>query len=542
MNAAELLVRCLESEGVRYVFGIPGEETLALNEALDRSEQIQFVLTRHEQGAAFMADVHGRLTSYPGVCLATLGPGATNLLTGVADAQLDRAPLVAITGQAGLERVHKESHQYIDVVGMFEPVTKWSTRVTVADSVPEIVRKAFRLARIEKPGATHIELPEDVAGEEIDMAPLEVRRTSYPRAQDEAIERAAEVINGAKAPVILVGNGVLRREATGRPAVEALRRFVRRTGIPATHTYMAKGALDPKGQRSLPPVGLQRAGAELENVKELADADVVIAIGYDLVEWAPVLWNPKRDRIVVHVDTTEAELDGHYHPAIEVVGEIHLSLPALGELVKGREDRRRTAESARHTFVSDDLDVLPPEFVNTSLREALAADVVVVSDVGAHKVWLARHFPTDCPNTVIISNGLASMGIAVPGAIAAKLVRPERKVVAFTGDGGFLMNVQELETAKRIGTAICVVVLVDERLGVIETNQERVYGRTFGTKFGNPDLVALARSFGIAGYAVKSATELVPTLRRALDLDGPSLVAVPWDHRDNERIGQRVRG
>ena len=542
MNAAELLVRCLESEGVRYVFGIPGEETLALNEALDRSEQIQFVLTRHEQGAAFMADVHGRLTSYPGVCLATLGPGATNLLTGVADAQLDRAPLVAITGQAGLERVHKESHQYIDVVGMFEPVTKWSTRVTVADSVPEIVRKAFRLARIEKPGATHIELPEDVAGEEIDMAPLEVRRTSYPRAQDEAIERAAEVINGAKAPVILVGNGVLRREATGRPAVEALRRFVRRTGIPATHTYMAKGALDPKGQRSLPPVGLQRAGAELENVKELADADVVIAIGYDLVEWAPVLWNPKRDRIVVHVDTTEAELDGHYHPAIEVVGEIHLSLPALGELVKGREDRRRTAESARHTFVSDDLDVLPPEFVITSLREALAADDVVVSDVGAHKVWLARHFPTDCPNTVIVSNGLASMGIAVPGAIAAKLVRPERKVVAFTGDGGFLMNVQELETAKRIGTAICVVVLVDERLGVIETNQERVYGRTFGTKFGNPDLVALARSFGIAGYAVKSATELVPTLRRALDLDGPSLVAVPWDHRDNERIGQRVRG
>ncbi|HEY6960094.1 MAG TPA: acetolactate synthase large subunit [Candidatus Limnocylindria bacterium] len=539
MNAAELLVRCLEAEGARYVFGIPGEETLALNEALDRSEKIEFVLTRHEQGAAFMADVYGRLSSYPGVCLATLGPGATNLLTGVADAQLDRAPLVAITGQAGLERVHKESHQYIDIVGMFTPVTKWSTRVTVADSVPEIVRKAFRLARIEKPGATHIELPEDVAGEEIDMAPLEVRRTSYPEAQQDAIERAAEIINDAKQPIILVGNGVLRREATARPAVEALRRFVQRTRIAATHTYMAKGALDPTDARSLPPVGLQRPGAELENVKQLADADVVIAIGYDLVEWAPVLWNPKRDKVVVHIDTTEAELDGHYHPSIEVVGELHLSLPALSEIVRPR-DAGRSVAFRHHSVVHGDLQVLPPAFVVQTLREALAPDDVVVSDVGAHKVWLSRLFPTDCPNTVIVSNGLASMGIAVPGAIAAKLVHPGRHVVAFTGDGGFLMNVQELETAKRIGAAICVVVLVDERLGVIEANQERVYGRTFGTGFTNPDLVELARSFGIAGFAVESAKELLPTLRRALDIDGPSLVAVPWDHAANERIGQAV--
>ena len=542
MNAAELLVRCLEAEGVRYVFGIPGEETLALNEALDRSEKIEFVLTRHEQGAAFMADVYGRLSSYAGVCLATLGPGATNLLTGVADAQLDRAPLVAITGQAGLERVHKESHQYIDVVGMFTPVTKWSTRVSVADSVPEIVRKAFRLARIEKPGATHIELPEDVAGEEIDMAPLEVRRTSYPKAQDDAIERAAEIINAAKRPMILVGNGVLRREATGRPAVEALRRFVQRSAIWATHTYMAKGALDPKAQHSLPPVGLQRPGAELENVKELADADVVIAIGYDLVEWAPVLWNPTRDKTVVHVDTTEAELDGHYHPSIEVVGDLHLSLTALAERVRRREDRRSVVSGARHTFVKNDLDALPPPFVIEQLREALGPDDIVVSDVGAHKVWLSRLFPTDCPNTVVVSNGLATMGIAVPGAIAAKLVRPERHVVAFTGDGGFLMNVQELETAKRIGAAICVVVLVDERLGVIEANEERAYGRTFGTGFGNPDFRDLARAFGIAGFAVESASDLLPTLRHALDIDGPSLVAVPWDHRANERIGATVPG
>ncbi len=554
MNAAGLLVRCLENEGVRYVFGIPGEETLALNEALDRSEKIDFVLTRHEQGAAFMADVYGRLSSFPGVCLATLGPGATNLLTGVADAQLDRAPLVAITGQAGLERAHKESHQYIDIVGMFTPVTKWSTRVTVADSVPEIVRKAFRLARIEKPGATHIELPEDVAGEEIDVAPLEVRRTTYPKAQDEAIEKAAEIIDSAKTPVILVGNGVLRREATGRPAVAALRRFVERSAIWATHTYMAKGSLDPNGRHSLPPAGLQRPGAELENLKELADADVVIAIGYDLVEWAPVLWNPRRDKIVVHVDTTEAELDGHYHPSIEVVGELHLSLDALAERVKTRAPDASPETLSTRDIASlgatgtlrargpsgDASRSLQPEFVVERLREALAPDDVVVSDVGAHKVWLSRLFPTDRPNTVIVSNGLASMGIAVPGAIAAKLVHPERHVVAFTGDGGFLMNVQELETAKRIGAAVCVVVLVDERLGVIEANEERAYGKTFGTRFGNPDFRELARAFGVAGYAVESAADLLPTLRRALDLDGPSLVAVPWDHRANERIGAAV--
>jgi acetolactate synthase I/II/III large subunit len=535
MNAAELLVRCLENEGVRYVFGIPGEETLALNEALDRSEKIQFVLTRHEQGAAFMADVYGRLSSYPGVCLATLGPGATNLLTGVADAQLDRAPLVAITGQAGLERVHLESHQYIDVVAMFAPITKWSTRITVAESVPEVVRKAFRLARIEKPGATHIELPEDVADEKVDMKPLDVRRTSYPKAQDEALDRAAEIVNGAKAPIILVGNGVLRREARGRPTVDSLRQLVQRSKIWATHTYMAKGALDSRGTHSLPPVGLQRPGADLANVKELADADVVIAIGYDLVEWAPVLWNPKRDKQVVHVDTTTAELDGHYQPEVELVGELQESLDGLAARIRPREDRRWVKGVSAPRRI-DDHAPLQPEAVIADLREALGPDDIVVSDVGAHKVWLSRLFPTERPNTVVVSNGLASMGIALPGAIAAKLVHPERKVVAFTGDGGFLMNVQELETAKRIGTAICVVVLVDERLGVIEVNEKRIYKRTFGTEFGNPDFVELARAFGIAGYAVESAKDLLPTLRHALDLDGPSLIAVPWDHEANERI------
>jgi acetolactate synthase I/II/III large subunit len=487
-----------------------------------------------------MADVYGRLSSFPGVCLATLGPGATNLLTGVADAQLDRAPLVAITGQAGLERVHLESHQYIDVVQMFAPVTKWSTRISVPESVPEVVRKAFRLARIEKPGATHIELPEDVAKEEVRSAPLEVRRTSYPQAQQEAIERAAEIINAAKSPVILAGNGVTRRNAVGNPTVDTLRRFVQRSQIWATHTFMAKGVLDPFGRHSLPAVGLQRPGADLANVKLLAEADVVIAVGYDLVEWAPVLWNPKRDKVVVHIDSTAAEIDGHYQPSIEVIGELDESLSALAALVKPRDDRRVVMASGQTKLAKEMPVPLPPFAVIADLREALGPDDIVVSDVGAHKVWLARLFPTERPNTVVISNGLASMGIALPGAIAAKLVHPERKVVAFCGDGGFLMNVQELETAKRLGTAIVVVVLVDDRLGVIEVNEERQFRRTFATEFGNPDFVQLARAFGIAGYAVESAKDLLPTLRHALDLGGPALVAVPWDHRANEHIAEAM--
>ncbi len=536
MNAAELLVRCLENEGVRYVFGMPGEETLALNDALDRSEQIQFILTRHEQGAAFMADVYGRLSSYPGVCLATLGPGATNLLTGVADAQLDRAPLVAITGQAGLERVHKESHQYIDIVGMFAPVTKWSTRITVADTVPEVVRKAFRLARIEKPGATHIELPEDVAGEKTDAKPLEVRRTSYPKAQDEALAKAAELINAAKAPIILAGNCVTRRHAAGNPTVGTLRRLVERTRIPAAWTYMAKGVLDTKSPYALGPVGLQRPGAELENVTALRDADLVIAIGYDLVEWSPAIWNPTRDKAVVHIDSVAAELDGHYQPSIEVIGELDDSLTALAALVTPRP-QRPARKSPGWSLAGD----MPPRFIVEALRQSLAPDDVVICDVGAHKVWLARYFATSVPNTVVISNGLASMGIALPGAIAAKLVRPERKVVAFTGDGGFLMNVQELETAKRLGGAIVVVVLVDGRLGVIEVNERRLFKKTFGTEFGNPDFVQLAQSFGIPGFQVKESRDLLPTLRRAVDIDGPSLVAVPWDHAANDQLADAIR-
>ena len=535
MNVAELVVACLANEGVRHVFALPGEETLALGLALEDSPKITQVIVRHEQGAAFMADVAGRLTSYPGVCLATLGPGATNLLTGVADATLDGAPLVALTGQAGLERIHKRSHQYVDVLGMFAPVVKWGARIEVPDGAPEVLRTAFRMARLERPGATHVEIPEDVAEQDADARPMPVRRTRYAAAQEDALRAAADAINGATKPILLVGNGVIRRDVAGHGAVAALRAFVARTRIQATHTFMAKGAIDDRDPAALPAVGLQRAGADLAALPELADADLVVCVGYDLVEWAPALWNPRGDKRVVHVDSRPAEIDASYTVATEVIGEIADSLESLAPLVTPRAAEAHGQVDLRVS--GDGMFPLWPRRVVADLRAALGDEDIVISDVGAHKVWLSRLYPAHAPNTVIVANGFAPMGIALPGAIAAKLVRPERKVVAFSGDGGFLMNVQELETAKRLGTAIVCVVLVDGRYGVIEANQQRRFKRTGGIEFGNPDLVQLAGAFGIRGEAVASADGLLPALRRALDGDGPAIVAVPIDPRENAKLG-----
>ena len=538
MNVAQLVVSCLENEGVRHVFALPGEETLALGLALEDSPTIAQVVVRHEQGAAFMADIAGRLSSYPGVCLATLGPGATNLLTGVADATLDGAPLVALTGQAGLERIHKHSHQYVDVLGMFRPVVKWGARIELPDGAPEVIRTAFRIARLERPGATHVEIPEDVAEQEAHGAPMPVRRTRYAAARDDAIQAAVDAINGASRPIVLVGNGVVRRDAAGHGTVAALRAFVAQTGIPTTSTFMAKGAIDDRDPMALPAVGLQRPGADLSALPALADADLVVCVGYDLVEWAPTIWNPRGDKRVVHVDSRPAEIDASYVIATEVVGEIADSLEALRPLVKPRP--AATPYKVDLRIAGDGAFPLWPRRVVADLRAALADLDIVISDVGAHKVWLSRLYPAYAPNTVIVANGFAPMGIAVPGAIAAKLVKPERKVVAFCGDGGFLMNVQELETAKRLGTSIVCVVLMDGRYGVIEANQQRRFGRTGGIEFGNPDLVQLARAFGIRGEAVSSADDLLPALKRSLEGAGPALVAVPIDPRENAKLGDAV--
>lgn len=528
MNVSELFVRCLENEGVEYIFGIPGEENLDLMEALSQSDRIRFVTVRHEQGAAFMANVYGRLSTYPGVCLATLGPGATNLVTGVADAQLDRAPLVAITGQASRARSFKESHQYLDVLALFQPITKWNARVDVPETVPEIVRKGFRMARLEKPGATQIELPEDIAHAPVEGEPIPVRRTNYPEARTEIVAKALEILGDSERPVILAGNGVIRRQAA-----ESLAAFAHAANIPVVTTFMGKGALDYRDPLALPAMGLglHTPGASLGI---LAEADTVVAVGYDLVEWAPQVWNGATPHTVIHVDSTAAELDRWYAPAVEVVGEIGESLRALTDGLAGQSSgwnwtahREAAAELYGGPFESS--FPLTPGRIIRDLRAALGDEDILISDVGVHKLWLATRFPAARPNTVVIPNGLASMGLAVPGALAAKLVHPNRKVVAVTGDGGFLMNSQELETAKRMKTAFVVVVLVDNRYGIIALNQRRRFGKTFGVEFENPDFVAYARSFGLPGFAVEATDDFAPILRRALDLDTPSLIAVPVD-------------
>ena len=540
MKASELFVKCLENEGVEYIFGVPGEENLDVMEALADSEQITFVTTRHEQGAAFMANVYGRLSTYPGVCLGTLGPGATNLITGVADAYLDRAPLVAITGQAGRECGFKESHQYIDIIRMLAPITKWNARIEQPGGIPEIIRKAFRLARMEKPGATHIELPEDVAAEWVEAAPMPVRRTLYPQAPLGSLERAADLLRAAERPVVLAGNGVIRRQAAGRGAADGLADFVRQAGLPVVPTFMGKGAISYRNPMAQPAAGLRAQGLSRS---ALAQADLVLAIGYDLVEWAPKIWNSKRDKTIIHIDSTAAEVDDHYLPALEVVGEIGESLRTLASCCKGQAPRwldglhRRDALDLLATHRSDQSFPFKPQRVVAELREALSDQDILIADVGVHKLWLATLFPVACANSLVVANGLASMGIAVPGAIAAKLVHPDRKVVAVTGDGGFLMNSQELETAKRLGTAFVTVVWTDNRYGVIALNQQRRFGRAFASSFTNPDLVKYAEAFDMPGFRVERPDDLLPTLKRALDHRGPSLVEVPIDPAAHHELG-----
>src|SRR3954463_15738280 len=437
-RASDVFVECLEAEGVKHVFGIPGEETLDLNESLPDSS-VEFVPVRHEQGGAYIADVYGRLTGHAGVCLGTLGPGAMNLVTAVADAFLDRAPLVALTGQADLERMHKESHQYVDVIEVMRPITKWNARLNDAAIIPEVVRKAFKVAESEKPGATHIELPEDVMESEVDAEPLPRRKPVQPEPAARELLRAADLIRGALNPVALAGNGAVRAGAA-----PALREFVRATGIPVAETFMGKGLLDPTdGPKALGSVGLQAGDYKMAGFEE---ADVVIAIGYDLVEQSPETWNPARDKTIICIDSLPAEIDQYYVPEVELVGDIYHVLSRLSEECRhvphsGGSARLRDVVLGRFEAAKDDgqFPMQPPRALY-EIRKALGRNDILVSDVGLHKLWIGRMFPAYEPNTVLIANGLAGMGFAVPAAIAAKLVHPDRKVVAVNGDGGFLMN------------------------------------------------------------------------------------------------------
>jgi acetolactate synthase-1/2/3 large subunit len=526
-RASDVFVECLEAEGVKYVFGIPGEETLDLNRSLANSS-VSFVPVRHEQGGAYMADMYGRLTGRAGVCLGTLGPGAMNLVTAIGDAFLDRAPLVALTGQADLERMHKESHQFIDLVELFRPITKWNARVTSPHIIPEVVRKAFKVAESEKPGATHLELPEDVMAADLAAAPLPRRRPVEPEPSARELLKAADLIRSAINPVALAGNGVVRARAA-----PALREFCRATGIPVAETFMGKGVLDFLDEKALGTVGLQSRDYTMAGFD---DADVVVAIGYDLVEHAPSHWNPRRDKKIVVIDSEAAEIDQFFTPEVELIGDIYHVLTQLAEECRdvphsgGSQRLRdlvlRRLEQARQ----DDHFPMQPPRVLWEIRQALGREDILISDVGLHKLWIGRMFPAHEPNTVLIANGLAGMGFALPSAIAAKLVHPDRKVVTVNGDGGFLMNCQELETAVRLKTAIVNVVWENCQYGSIVWKQDNKFGEHFGTDFTNPDFVKLAESFGLAAWRCEAVEDFSAHLRAALDLDIPSLIVLPIDY------------
>ena len=534
MKASELIMRCLECEGVQYIFGLPGEENIDLLEAV-LSSRIQFVLTRDERGAAFMANVWGRLSGRPGVCLSTLGPGATNLTTGIADAYLDFAPAVALTAQKATKDLHKESHQYINTVSMFRPITKWNTRVEVPDRIPEIIRKAFKLSSMEKPGPVHIEIPENIPSLSLDEEPLEPLDFIYPEPSRQAIARAVEVIRKARQPLILAGNGVIRGNATAH-----LAQFSRKLRIPVTTTFMGMGAIPADDDLFISTTGLQARDYISCGFDR---ADLIIAVGYDPVEFNPNYWDGKKE--ILHINFTAADVDKHYR-ATEVIGNIKDTLSLLTESLTDEKDpsyfialkgfAEKILEPTHRGFP------LKPLRVIQGIRKSLGREDILISDVGAHKIWISRFYPAYSPDTVIISNGLAAMGIGIPAAISAKLLFPGKKVIAAVGDGGFLMSLPELETARRLNTPFVCLVFNDGGLGLIEWKERLRYHKDFFVKFNNPDFVKLAESFGVKGYRVSSEDELEPILKDALDQNVPAIIDCPVDYSENLLLSEKLGG
>jgi len=537
VNTAEVLVKCLENEEVKYIFGIPGEENLEVMNALKNSS-IRFITVRHEQGGAFMADVYGRLTGKAGVCLSTLGPGATNLVTGVADANSDGAPLVAITGQVGTERMHLTSHQYLDLTNMFSPITKRSKQVVRPDTVNEIVRIAFKYAENEKPGATHIDLPCDIAKLPIDpgpgILPLKHNTPNKELACIESIENAAGIIFQSKNPIILVGHSAVRNKAS-----EALTNFAVQMKIPVINTMMAKGIIPYDNPYSLWTIGIPQR--DYANVV-IDEADLVIAIGYDIVEFAPVKWNAEGKHKILHIDVRPSHINKLYQPDGEVIGDIsyalnQISMRCTRTLEPLHAMKIKKIMKEEHDSYENDISFpMKPQKILHDIRKVMGKEDILLSDVGAHKMWIARHYNCFMPNTCIISNGFATMGIAVPGAIAAKLVNPNQRVLAVTGDGGFMMNCQEFETALRIGTPFVTLIFNDGSYGLIKWKQHDAYGESYFVDFDNPDFVKFAESMHAKGYRISKAEELLPTLEKAFQQTVPVIIDCPVDYAENDKL------
>ncbi len=524
-TTARLLVTCLENEGVKYIFGIPGEENIHFLDAL-RDSSIRYILTRHEQGASFMADIYGRLTGKAGVCSATLGPGAINLLLGTADATTNSAPLVAISAQVGLDRIYKESHQSVDLVTMFKPVTKWAETVLTPGAVPEMVRKAFKLAQTSRPGAVYLAIPQDI---EVMPTPPDARPLPLNIVHDDApspsqIARAVTLLQQAKAPLLLAGHGAARAHAQ-----EALIRFSEKLAIPVATTFMGKGVFPDNHPNALGTVGFMRRDYVNFGFDQ---ADALICVGYELQEFPPAQINPQADKQIIHIHTFPAEVDTNYTLAVGIEGNIALTLDELALKLSPKSGLTATGQRIRA--------VLQEERLVSDIRAAMGESDIVLADTGAAKMWMARLYPTYQPNTCLISNGLSTMAFTLPGAIAAKLAYPDRKVLAVMGDGSFLMNAQELETAIRERICFVVLIWVDESYGLIEWKMDMELGRHSHVAFTNPDFVRFAESFGAKGYRIQSAEDLLPTLKRALADDVVSVIACPVDASENIRLTDQL--
>lgn len=539
MKTSDLLIQCLEKEGVKYIFALPGEEIEDILFSLEKSS-IKIVIVRHEQGASFMANIWGRITGKAGVCLATLGPGATNLITGLADAHLDKSPVVAITGQGNVNRLHKESHQLVDIVNMFKPIVKWNTSIHDADTLSETVRKAFKLAQMEKPGVTHLEIPEDIAGLKTLCTPLEPKILRRSTPDYKAINESLKLLSSVQRPLIVAGNGAIRKRAS-----KHLRLLVDKIGIPVVSTFMGKGAISDKSSFSLYAMGLKGKDFPLYAIEQ---SDLILAVGYDVAEYDPVVWNPQK-KPIIHIDFLPSEVYDYYDPKVEIVADISATLWELNNQL-GKKDfhfekqwfvpvRRAIEKDLNHYELNDTCRFTVPG-VLLLLRRLINDDDIIISDVGAHKIWIGRNFPVYNPGTCIISNGFASMGIAVPGGIAAKLACPEKNVIAVCGDGGFLMNSQEIETAKRIGVGYTILILNDNDYGLISWKQKTHVQKSFGTVISNPDFKKYAESFGVNAYMPRTKSDLETALRKSIHTNEVNIIAVDIDPSENVRLSEKL--
>ena len=538
MKASDLFVKALEAEGVEYVFGIPGEENLDLLESL-RSSSIELILTRHEQAAGFMAATYGRLTGNVGVCLSTLGPGATNLVTAAAYAQLGAMPMLMITGQKPIKSSKQGRFQVIDVVDMMQSLTKYTAQVVSGDRIPSMIREAFRLAHEERPGAAHIELPEDIAAEETDAVLIAASTVRRPIAEYKAIDKAIAMISEARSPVLLIGAGANRKLTA-----KMLREFVDKTGIPFITTQMGKGVLDERDGQFMGNAAL----SDHDFVHRVLEAaDLIINVGHDVVEKPPFFMRATDTRQVIHINFASAAVDPVYFPQLELVGDIANSIWQIKEKLAPQQhwnfDLFHRAHAAynehRQQAEQDARFPLRPERLVSEVRAAVADDGIVTLDNGIYKIWFARNYPAAHAKTLLLDNALATMGAGLPSAMAARLVYPDRPIVSVCGDGGFMMNSQELETAVRLNMHLVIIILRDDAYGMIKWKQTDAGFADYGLDYGNPDFVRYAESYGAQGWRVGATEQFQDMLRHCLNTAGVHLIDVPVDYSLNDQVLHR---